>query len=436
MANLLNPIVPSSREPLPMIDIPPSMVRQPPPPRRPGKEELNTELEPFKFLAPPVHQQIYYRRRCKRKSLTTGIESLPDELLIEVLARIPGSQQEIYEARLVCRKWYNIIHTPNFMSANLHDSTYGLLFKHRDCESLLILPQREGAGVEMTQLSYKRRFKVTSSCNGLWLETNMNERGRKLFVTNPTTGQVVGLPPCVGKVSEGKYAMAYSPASMEYKAVIYYPPTRTRPRPAVLQILTAGVDKKWRNVDLGLISSEEAHKAFHSVPLVTEGFIHWNRLYFLHVLTLNVETETITQTPAPLPTIGSQINIYLSTGKYLTLLSHNGQFSWQVWELSRPETGEWRKKAHFCLEVHKERFNLSGVVHKDFVLPVGWVKYSELLAMRIGGKSNVFFVYNLVTQEIDEIGLPDYISRYNIAVHKSSLEWLDAVKPTRRLVSK
>ncbi|CAA0829113.1 Unknown protein [Striga hermonthica] len=420
-------------------DIPPSIVRQPPPPRRrPGQEEPNMKAEPFKFLLPPIHQQIYYWRRSKRKSLTTCIESLPDELLIEVLARIPGSQQEIYEARLVCRKWYNIIHTPDFMSANLHHSTYGLLFKSKKRESVLILPRREGVGVEMTQLSYKRRCVVTSSCNGLWLETNMKEKGRKLFVINPTTGQIVGLPTCVGKVSEGKYAMAYSPASMEYKAVIYYPPARTHPRPATFQILTAGVDKKWRNVDLGLISSEEALEAFQSIPLVTEGFIHWYCTFFLHVLTLNVETETITKTPAPLLTLGSQSIIYLSAGKYLTLLSHYGQCSWQVWELSRPETGEWRKKAHFCLEVHKERFEISGVVPKDFFLPVGWVKYPELLAMRVSGNTNAAFVYNLVTQEIDEIGLPCHIGCYRIAVHKSSLEWLDAVKvkPTRRLVSK
>ncbi|CAA0829133.1 Unknown protein [Striga hermonthica] len=434
-------LLPPAREPLPMIDIPPSMVRQPPPPRRPGKEESNTEVEPFKFLAPPVHQQIYYRRRCKRKRVTTDIESLPHELLIEVLARIPpGRQHDIYEARLVCRKWYNIIHTRNFMSAYLHHSPYGLLFK-----SVCILPQRGGVGVgvEMTQLSYKPRCEVTSSCNGLWLETNMKERGRKLFVTNPTTGQIVCLPPCVRKVSKERYAMGYAPASMEYKAVIYYPPRGTRlcPRPTC-HILTVGVDKKWRNLDLGLISSEKAITAFFKPPLITEGFIHWNHPHTHHVLTLNVETETFTETPAPLPPLqdfparGRQTNIYLSTGKYLTLLSHYGrECSWEVWEMSRPETGEWRKKAHFCLEVHKERFEISGVVPKDFFLPVGWVKYPELLAMRVSGNTNAVFVYNLVTQEIDEIGLPSYVFRYSFVVHKSSLEWIDAVKPTRRLVS-
>ncbi|CAA0829135.1 Unknown protein [Striga hermonthica] len=360
-----------TREPLPKFHFPPSNVRRPPPPRRPGKEELNTELEPFKFLHPPVQQIISGKT----------IESLPDELLFEVLARIPpGRQQEIYEARLVCRKLYHIIHTRNFMSAYLHHSTYGLLLKSKIWESLLILPQRgRGGGVEITQLKYKRRGAVVSSCNGLWLENSLD--CKDLYVTNPTTGKIVLLPPFVCQVFEAQYAMAYVPASMEYKVVIFYPPDKT-PR-AVCHILTAGVDKTWRDVDLGLVS-KEASMAFYNIPLVTDGFIHWNHPCTHHLLTLNVETETITETPSPPPTPGSLRYIYLSTRKYLSLLLPYGRkCSWEVWEMSRPETGEWRKKADFCLEVPNERFNLLGLVPKEFLLPVGWVKGAQCPLARL-----------------------------------------------------
>ncbi|CAA0838455.1 Unknown protein [Striga hermonthica] len=416
-----------TRRSLPKFDIPPSEVRQPPPPRRQGKEEWNTEEEvaPFKLLVPPAVDQAI---RCKRKRVTTDIESLPDELLFEVLVRIPV-QDVYYEARLVCRKWYHIIHTPNFISSSLHHSTYGLLFKSVCWESVLILPQSGGGGVEVTQLRYKRRCVVLSSCNGLWLENNLPRQDYP-YVINPLTGQIVILPPCVGRVSEFKYALAYAPASMEYKAVIFYPPDGIYC--AICHMLTAGVDKTWRDIDLGLISSD-ALKAFHNTPLVTEGFVHWQNHRTHHVLTLNLETETFTETPAPLlpPAIGSDRNIYLSTGgKCLTLLRQYEVCLWQVWEMSRPETGEWRKKAHFSLEAHKERFKIPGGVPNNFLTPVGWVKYPELLAMKARDKAQMsaVFIYNLVTHEIDEIGLPTFIATYRILVHKSSLEWLDAVK--------
>ncbi|CAA0815316.1 Unknown protein [Striga hermonthica] len=300
-----------TRRSLPKFDIPPSEVCQPPPPRRPGKEEWNTEVAPFKLLVPPVHQatRTFYPRRCKRKRVTADIESLPDELLFEVLVRIPV--QDVYEARLVCRKWYHIIHTRNFISSNLHHSTYGLLFKSVCWESVLILPQR-GGGVEVTQLRYKRRCVVLSSCNGMWLENNLPRQDYS-YVINPLTGQIVILPPCVGRVSEFKYALAYAPASMEYKAAIFHPPFGTYR--AFCHILTDGVDKTWRDIDLGLISSD-ALNAFHNIPLVTEGFVHW----------------------------------------------HNP-----------------------C-----------------------WVKYPELLAMTAtdNTQTSAVFLYNLVTQENDEIGLP------------------------------
>ncbi|KAL3629273.1 hypothetical protein CASFOL_026495 [Castilleja foliolosa] len=57
----------------------------------------------------------------------TDIKSLPDEVLFEVLVRL--SAQDIYDlARLVCSKWYHMIHTRAFIYAHLQRSTYGLLF--------------------------------------------------------------------------------------------------------------------------------------------------------------------------------------------------------------------------------------------------------------------------------------------------------------------
>ncbi|KAL6545593.1 hypothetical protein OROGR_009467 [Orobanche gracilis] len=71
----------------------------------------------------------YYLRRCKRVR-PTHIESLPDKLLPDIFIRIPTDH--LYDrARLVCRRWYCIIHSYDFVSTQIQHSTYGLLLSFR-----------------------------------------------------------------------------------------------------------------------------------------------------------------------------------------------------------------------------------------------------------------------------------------------------------------
>ncbi|CAA0834834.1 Unknown protein [Striga hermonthica] len=403
------------------------MLRQPPPPRLSKaaiKEEGSAQVAPFKFLLPQDDQIIggrtFYLRRCKRKR-PTEIDSLSDELLMEVLARIPIGQ-DIYEARLVCRKWYHIIHTRDFMRFYLQHATYVLLFKCTILGSFLMLPQG-GARVEISRLRYKRKRPITSSCNGLWLENQVGDRDN-LYAMNPATGQVVLLPPLVKRVQVGFHAIGYVPASMEYKAVVFWPQSALCEK-RYCYILNVGVDKLWRKVEFEFTTPLRKNHL-----MISEGFMHWTHPPTNEVLTLNLETEIFTETPGPPPVAGTRYvdNIYLSTGRYLSILRRSGDYSWEIWEMSRPERGEWRKKADFSLEAHKGRFEELGILHEEFLTPVGWVKYSELLALKCvdGEHPNVVFLYNIVTQEFDKMELPFYIGMCNTMVHKSSLEWLDA----------
>ncbi|KAL3629259.1 hypothetical protein CASFOL_026481 [Castilleja foliolosa] len=135
-------------------------------------------------------------RSCKRKSLT-DIESLPDELLVEVLVRL--RDQDIYDsASLVCRKWYHMIHTRTFIYAHLQRSTYGLLFLStfgRMGNSIFIALGESGRVEISEENRYNKliRIPVQTSCNGLSLEY---QKGSKynLYVKNPATKQILALP--------------------------------------------------------------------------------------------------------------------------------------------------------------------------------------------------------------------------------------------------
>ncbi|KAL3629230.1 hypothetical protein CASFOL_026452 [Castilleja foliolosa] len=217
--NLLRPV------PIKMDNTPPSIIRHQPPPAPPllkpaACKEGNTNPE-VGGNNRSTHTSCL--RSCKRKRLT-DIESLPDEVLFEVLLRLPA--QDIYElARLVCSKWYHMIHTHTFMYAHLQHSTYGLLFQST-CNGSFLISMGESR-VEISKNMYNTLRYVRTSCNGLLLEQqkSQEQNNENLFVLNPATRQIFTLPPIVGyTLVYERSVIAYAAASMEYKAVVLFFP--------------------------------------------------------------------------------------------------------------------------------------------------------------------------------------------------------------------
>ncbi|KAL3629274.1 hypothetical protein CASFOL_026496 [Castilleja foliolosa] len=203
---------------------------------------------------------------------------------------------------------------------------------------------------------------------------------------------------------------------MEYKAVIIVP---VEGRKSTCCILTIGVDNSWRTV--GSECESLQNKEFFNTPLITEGFVHWYNINTNDVLTMNVETEIITDTSGPTHRVvnGNRQNMFLSTGIYLSLLIPCGEFCWEVWEMKPKIDYRWRKVCDISLEAHKcTTFQRFGINERNFLIPSGWLKYPEVLVLRIGSQT---FVFNLLTQEIVTIELPMSRYIYKIVVHKNSL---------------
>lgn len=88
----------------------------------------------------------------------------------------------------------------------------------------------------------------------------------------------------------------------------------------------------------------------------------------------------------------------------------------------KPETGKWRKLPRSIdLEAHKRRIHQFAMKDQIFLLPVGWVKYPEVLAFSFCGMVRSCIIYNLDRDEINCIELPGPAFRYNIVVHRNSL---------------
>ncbi|KAK6164398.1 hypothetical protein DH2020_001262 [Rehmannia glutinosa] len=353
---------------------------------------------------------------CKRKRLKS-IDSLPDDLLFKILLHLPT--QDIYDkARLVCRKWYRIIHTHHFVYEHLQHTTYGLLFQGF-VENAIFLALRQGR-IEISRYSFKFIVPVWATCNGLIVQFDCHNY-KAIYITNPITKQIFVIPSFISiMVRKHLCGIAYAMASMEYKVVVTHDPDGVL-KGQRCAILTVGVDKSWRNVPTEHLSLE-ARKVFNKGPLITEGFMHW--AMGGGVLTLNVETETITETPAPVPQVYTRVQMcYVSTGKYLTLLIRCGQYLWQFWEM-KPETGEWRKLPNISLEAQKCRMEQLGFEHSDTIYPSGWLKYPEVLTFVVSGpdRSSMIFCH-LLTQEIDLIDIPNFTDLHKVVVHRNSLVW-------------
>ncbi|XP_057785373.1 uncharacterized protein LOC131002896 [Salvia miltiorrhiza] len=382
-----------------------------------------------------IRSRPYYSRRCK-KERPTNIESLPTDLLFEILLRLPADH--LYErARLVCRRWYHIVHSHAFINAQMHGATYGLLLSPpTENKSLPIYVTADAdGGIHTSELTYLFEIGILATCNGLILEMKDNPYDlRRLVIVNRVTKQSFLLPPFPKDVSYHQYysSLAYSAASLAYKVIA--PATNRLGFPRLqtdydLDVFTVGVDESWRHVEVHHLPDHVWRFCFDDkAPLTSEGFLHWARGRYC--ATMDVETEIITLSEAPYEYHESKYK-YLSTGRCLSLLVACGDLSWEVWEM-KAETGEWRK-ALPNVDLGAEKFRIQQFAPPEaggVLEPLGWVKYPQVLAFYFDDfywdKKRHCILYNLVTHQLDTIELPrNYTRGYWAFVHKNaSLMWL------------
>ncbi|KAL3626466.1 hypothetical protein CASFOL_030015 [Castilleja foliolosa] len=416
------------------------------------EEEGNLEIDvPSKVKY--GQSRPYYPRRCKRSDfLIKNINSLPDELVFDIIAQLPA--QDIYTAVMnVCLKWYKIIHTHTFVNTHLHRSTCGLLIQisvsnhiSETYQLTLMALSRQGR-IELTRLNYEPKYGIwCNGCNGLILEWDCKYRSG-FFITNPATMQQLYLPQFPRPMCYVYSALAYASVSMEYKVVILFL-NLNKEDEGCCAILTVGVDESWRPLRTQHLSLESKKKLLtynnnKNRLLTTEGFVHWvSRVKFNCILTLNVETEVITEySVTPISSRDNmRIYYYLSGVKYLSLLIEFRGWSWEVWEM-KPETGEWTKlpgiegndltdrKGEIIRWIGEgdRKFKSSGSSNIN-LQSVGWLKYKEVMLFDVYSPDmrlahQFCFAWNVRTKEIQFIELDS--NMYHFLVHRNSLVWLD-----------
>ncbi|XP_057775972.1 uncharacterized protein LOC130994874 [Salvia miltiorrhiza] len=408
--------------------------RKPPPPRRfctdgsvsdPHSDILSRD-------SMKIRSRAYYSRRGK-KGMPTNIESLPKELLFEILLRLPADH--LYErARLVCRWWCHIIHSHAFINAQMHGATYGLLSPLDDNTLPLYVTATADGGIHTSELTYLSEMEVLATCNGLVL--GLEDEGhhfRRLVIVNPATKQSFHLPPLpTGVAYDLQYGFAYSAASLAYKVIRQASVRHYEPHAQEdygLDVLTVGVDESWRQVEVHHLPDHVRRRLLAKTPLTSEGFLHWG--WGKCCATMDVETEIITLSEAPYQ-YKERDYYYLSTGWCVSLLVACGDLSWEVWEM-KAGTGEWRK-ALPNVDLRAEKCRIQQLAPEDDAVlePLGWVKYPHVLAFYFdeyyySRQWEHCIFYNLETHQLHSIELPrPYViaSCFMAFSHKNTLIWL------------
>ncbi|CAA0820227.1 Unknown protein [Striga hermonthica] len=391
------------------------------------KFAANTRSPTGVVVASDNPTKSYYFRR--RFGFANNLESLPGDLLSDILARLPahGIRDSV---GLVCPKWYHLTRTTDFIHAHFQRATSGLLlYSLVFPRELIFISMKEGR-VEKFTSRKEYGYDVWSSCNGLVFGSSWNNKS-KLCILNPATKQHYDLPPfCDKSYVEFYSCLAYVAASKEYKVVLCHNVRGIGGVPAkAFTILTVGVDSSWRHVRTQHFSETSRTLLFNDTPLTTGGFVHWVTNMSANVLTMNVETETISESRVPLSRDHrGKRKFYLSTGRYLTVLVALGNFSWDVWQMES-ETGEWLKGVGIDLEDEKWKFDRflqdreENLVIDEGMLfvPVGWLDYPEVLVFHPPPRNHSCIVYKVRTREIDSFELPTFGGYYIFRFHKNSL---------------
>ncbi|XP_038700573.1 uncharacterized protein LOC119997545 [Tripterygium wilfordii] len=221
----------------------------------------------------------------KKKKSSCSLNSLTDDLLIEVLHRL-SSGKLIYQCKTVCKRWCSLLSSPDFLRRTPIPSTV-ILNPYADYGQILLLDSDFGASISDPAQS----FKFLTSCHDLLLVSPKEGDYRgTCCILNPFTMDFLPLPRMWSSVAV--FGFVFEPYD-------YCCPPNTRYRFRVVRFPQFGYSTYQSNFEFQLYSSETnewtngcempmmLHKedfAFlrlFSSPISFQGKLYWGSLRVL-----------------------------------------------------------------------------------------------------------------------------------------------------------
>jgi len=371
------------------------------------------------FLNGRVCRTKYQLISCTNKKKQSSTPSLPDEIMFYILVWLPADIL-YHSVRYVCRQWYNIIQDPHFIKEQLSRSVTGLFSHKIEAPHGFQFTEFGKMGPVVTEVSLPFPGILLGTCNGLILFRPKNDV-RTVSVVNPLTKQTVTLPrlSCLPY-----YCFSFSLACVfskgEHKVLGTYINSGDKSLDCLM--LTLGKDHAWKLIRREKLS-DACHELWLNRTFSTGEFIYWARDTVSHVVALDVETEIFYEFPSPavskiLAVQSRWIDVYYSErGKSLScMVRHHPGLSVDVWVLSDPTSGEWKKiykidmDARALISLFDDgMYSLSEECRS--LCPIAWVKNGDVLIFVVFGDSGPYVAFDVKTGKPFTFGRRERMSR-------------------------
>ncbi|KAJ4831490.1 hypothetical protein Tsubulata_004721 [Turnera subulata] len=392
------------------------------------------------------------------KNKKTDFDSLPDEIIIDILSRLPADF--IFECRRVCKRWQALTRTTFFVELQLVRATPTILtqcftggdsfcINFNNSKQTFCIAEKKGHLLRMRLLDcvlpeekstlYLPRILqpecwIRSSCNGLILgnKTTLDSKKKfkfEYFICNPITLEEITFPKPWDKGDIcGFY---FHPMTKEYR---------------ILSTYLRGDCYQYVIINLPTFSRRELNDRFYcrprsiyyDTPIIASGNLHWmvehsyssqnlqlktkfdNNPCANSILRFNIHTESVETMPHPGyhhcrgPICGG---MQLLEGGGKLSMCHMRKGFVDVWILVDYSIWQWIRTYRFNL---RSAMEFSGYTLKDKITDFIWIQNDQLLLYdtSIGG----LFVYNLNRSTLRKITLPKTCRHYyKFYAHTKSL---------------
>ncbi|XP_065622103.1 F-box/kelch-repeat protein At3g23880 [Quercus suber] len=233
---------------------------------------------------------IILRRRTKH-------DDLPDEIVLEILARLPV--KSLLRFRCVCKTWYSYITNPNFISTHL------LCYNNHDGGYVIYMPRTSVHRAyfhrphsQICTLAFDRTFETISefripftfqsgyaslvgSCNGILCFTDfITPKSNDVYLWNPSIRKFKRLPnTCLNQtqVLNVAHGFGYDSLNNDYKVARFsWTGIKWIPPPEV-EVYSLSSDS-WKRIELGISWRPNVLAHYFNYTLTfpfVSGHLHW-----------------------------------------------------------------------------------------------------------------------------------------------------------------